>query len=177
MGSLQEFLDHWEKQSSLQIPIGDANPIKVNAIKKRKYSLDTEKLIKNSRERAAKIKASRYKALQAKENTNTENQAKKTSKTNIHNTSRSSRRSNNRHDKIPVKSDEFILIKSDDYQEAVPPTQKKSKSGLKTKRGFKTKRSSVNSGMSKDIRLANQRAAKKTSIKRKSKNNSAMKFK
>ena len=180
MESLQEFFEHWEKQSSLQVPIGEVNTFKINTIKQRKYSLDTEKLIRNSKERAASIKASRYRARQAKENVNTENEKRKASKSksNKRSNSTSSKKSNNNiHDKIPVKSDEFILIKSDDYEEAVPPVQKKSKPSLKTKRGFKTKRSSINSGMNKDIKLANQRASKKSSPKRKSKNNSTVKLK
>ena len=93
-------------------------------LNKRKYSLDTEKLIQNSKERIAKVRASREKFRQTKENTSIENQNRKHSKSNINSNSNSTMKSIKKHDKIPVRSDEFILIHPESWSEIITSVQK-----------------------------------------------------
>ena len=62
MESLNEFFDDCEKEYSQQVMIPESDIIQEPCIKKRRYSLDTEKLKENSKRNAerARERFSRY---------------------------------------------------------------------------------------------------------------------
>ena len=158
------------------------NLLKQTLSNKRKNSFDTAKLIQNSKEKAAKLREFKRNQSQNKREENTENSAysansKSSSWSSAESVKISPNNTNKIHDRIPVKSDEFILIPYDKCNDIVSAIPKKIKFNNKVKRGFKTKRSSMNSSRNNILKSANNSTAKKLSPKLKRKVEKAYKIK
>lgn len=105
MDSLQDFFDDWEKQYSQQVDIPEVDMLKEIGIKSRRYSLDTQKLIENSKLRTAKAKARLLKDSMSSDQSVESVRDTKPSVYNANNSSVQIKIIEN----VPVKSDEFIL--------------------------------------------------------------------
>lgn len=104
MESLNDFFEDWEKEYSQQVVIPESEVIKDDRIKTRRYSLNTEKLKQNAKDRAARAKARLHRAAfkQGSSEKRKSSQSSKKSK-------RSTTSTDNYIDDIPVKSNEYTL--------------------------------------------------------------------